>query len=152
MNLPFVTFSFSLFVGLDPAGPGFTVPADYGTSQRLDPTDAKYVQCIFTNQFMMGSGIDCGHGNFYMNGGLIQPGCGINVTCSHERSYFYFNESLNSKRKFIGERCENFEKKVSLELLGQRCSDVTDRVGIFTAGKKGRFFVETNAERPFALA
>lgn len=141
-----------LFLGLDPAGPGFTVPADYGTNQRLDPTDAKYVQCVFTNQLMMGSDIDCGHGNFFGNGGMVQPGCGLNVTCSHERSYVYFNESLNPKRKFIGERCENAAQKLYLELLGQKCSDVTDRMGIHTAHKKGRFFVKTNAERPFALA
>lgn len=79
-------------------------------------------------------------------------GCGLNVTCSHERSFFYFNESLNPKRKFIGERCENAAQKLYLELLGQKCSDVTDRMGIHTARKTGRFFVKTNAESPFAIA
>lgn len=59
-------------IAFDPAGPGFTVPYDVGIDLRLDPTDAKYVQTVYTSQYMIGSGKDCGHANFFMNGGMIQ--------------------------------------------------------------------------------
>ena len=61
---------------LDPAGPMFTHPIMYGPSDRLDPTDAKYVQVIFTTQALLGALVASGHENFYPNGGMyIQPGC-----------------------------------------------------------------------------
>lgn len=141
------------FLGLDPAGPGFTVPRDFGIDQRLDPTDATYVQCVFTNQYVLGSAIDCGHGNFYMNGGMTQPGCHVNVNCSHQRAFKYFGESLNPERKFIGEQCENAAKKFFVDMiLKKKCSDVYDRMGLYTDRKLGRFFVLTNSEPPFARA
>ena len=62
--------------GLDAAGPMFTHPIMYGPSDRLDSTDAKYVQVIFTTTGMLGANIASGHANFYPNGGwYIQPGC-----------------------------------------------------------------------------
>ena len=62
--------------GLDPAGPMFTHPIMYGPSERLDSTDAKHVQVIFTTQYMLGASISSGHANFYPNEGVyIQPGC-----------------------------------------------------------------------------
>lgn len=134
---------------MDPAGPGFTVPADYGASARLDPTDANYVQCVHTNQFILGTGIECGRGNFYLNGGMWQPGCS-SISCHHQRALRYFFESLNPQHKFIGERCENLARKLLLEFTGQRCSDVKDRLGIHTSHKKGSFFLNTNSKRPFA--
>lgn len=59
-------------ISMDPAALGFTFPYDVGIDLRLDPTDAKYVQAIYTSQYMIGSSVDCGHANFYMNGGMIQ--------------------------------------------------------------------------------
>lgn len=56
--------------GLDAAGPGFTWPFDFGTHFRLDPTDARYVQCIYTSRLTLGTAKECGHGNFIMNGGI----------------------------------------------------------------------------------
>ena len=62
--------------GLDPAGPLFTHPILHGPSDRLDSTDAKFVQVIFTTKGLMGSSVDCGHQNFFPNRGkFLQPGC-----------------------------------------------------------------------------
>lgn len=38
---------------MDPAGPGFTDPYDYGTDVRLDPSDAEYVQITYTSMFTL---------------------------------------------------------------------------------------------------
>ena len=62
--------------GLDPAGPSFTHPILHGPSERLDSSDAKFVQVIFTTKGLMGSSVDCGHQNFFPNRGkFLQPGC-----------------------------------------------------------------------------
>lgn len=123
-----------------------------GTDERLDPTDATYVQCIFTNQYVLASGVDCGYGNFYMNGGTTQPRCYLDVTCSHLRAFMHFDESLNPDQKFIGERCSSGSKKYFLDLIKQKCSDVTDRMGTYIDRKSGRFFVTTNSKPPYARA
>lgn len=136
---------------MDPAGPGFTIPSDYGASERLDPTDASYVQCVFTNSFILGSGIDCGHGNFYINGGTSQPKCFLDATCSHLRAFMYFDESFDPEQKFVGEQCENASKKFFLELLKKQCSNVVDRMGVYTTRKAGRFYVKTHSKPPYAL-
>lgn len=78
-------------------------------------------------------------------------GCLLNVNCSHQRAHAYFNESFNPKRKFIGERCENPARKLFLELLGKRCSNVVDQMGVYTARKVGRFFVKTSHQFPYSL-
>lgn len=64
--------------GLDPAGWLFTKPDIVGDAKRLDRTDAVYVQCMHTNGNVigLGSGVACGHQDFYPNAGVApQPGC-----------------------------------------------------------------------------
>lgn len=42
---------------------------------KLDPSDASFVDVIHTNAFVQGKVERCGHVDFYMNGGILQPGC-----------------------------------------------------------------------------
>ena len=42
---------------------------------KLDPSDAVYVDVIHTNAMVQGKLERCGHADFYMNGGIMQPGC-----------------------------------------------------------------------------
>lgn len=52
--------------------PGFTfVSKDH----KLDAGDAQFVDVIHTNAFLQGTIQSSGHVDFYMNGGVIQPGC-----------------------------------------------------------------------------
>lgn len=138
-----------IVLGLDPAGPGFTAPIDYGIEARLDPSDAKYVQCVYTNNGVLGTSINCGHGNFIMNGGLTQPGC-FTAPCAHSRANEYFTESLNPDHKFASKRCENLIKKLFLEFIAQPCSYVMDRLGIHSSRKPGSYFITTNSNPPYA--
>ncbi|KAF4528401.1 hypothetical protein B566_EDAN013337 [Ephemera danica] len=62
--------------GLDPAGPFFD---RNNTSERLDKTDAKYVDVIHTCTNILGFSWSIGHIDFYPNGGKNQVGCGIDV-------------------------------------------------------------------------
>lgn len=42
---------------------------------KLDPSDAEYVDVIHTNAMIQGKLERCGHADFYINGGIVQPGC-----------------------------------------------------------------------------
>lgn len=59
-------------VGLDPAGPLFN-PND--PNDRLDSSDAEYVEIIHTDSTGIGIGVPIGHADFYPNGGTGMPGC-----------------------------------------------------------------------------
>ncbi|KAG5878265.1 hypothetical protein JTB14_026701 [Gonioctena quinquepunctata] len=61
--------------GLDPAGPLYT---EVSTENRLDPTDAEFVDVIHTNGGFFGYKDPCGHVDFFPNGGgPLQPGCSL---------------------------------------------------------------------------
>lgn len=68
--------------GLDPAEPYFQ---SMGSSVRLDPTDATFVDVIHTDgrSFLLleipgyGMSQSCGHIDFYPNNGKEQPGCAL---------------------------------------------------------------------------
>lgn len=52
---------------LDPAGPKFTKKELKPPKERLDPTDAKFVQVIHTDKEYIGADFDLGHQDFYPN-------------------------------------------------------------------------------------
>lgn len=56
-------------IGLDPAGPLFTLPAAVSPKYRLDQTDAQFVQVLHTSGGTLGTSLKCGHADFYPNGG-----------------------------------------------------------------------------------
>ncbi|TKS83029.1 Lipase member H [Collichthys lucidus] len=64
--------SIGRITALDPAGPQFT-----GTSKedRLDPTNAQFVDVLHTDMDALGFREPLGHIDFYANGGADQPGC-----------------------------------------------------------------------------
>lgn len=43
--------------------------------EKLDASDANFVDVIHTNALLQGKIERCGHVDFYMNGGVMQPGC-----------------------------------------------------------------------------
>lgn len=108
--------------------PGFTTA---GLNDKLDPSDAHFVDVIHTNAFFQGQIQESGHVDFYVNGGVIQPGCWADkrksndqnkkkeakistlctlgfVACNHHRAPFYFAESINSGKGFWGWPCQNY--------------------------------------------
>lgn len=93
-------FRVRYIVGLDPAGPLFSVRNPEG---RLDASDAEYVECIHTNGptlLILGLGIGAaiGDADYFPNGGQSQPGCLMN-TCSHLRAVDYYGELKKSEIK-----------------------------------------------------
>ncbi|XP_023288828.1 lipase member H-A-like [Orussus abietinus] len=94
--------------GLDPAMPLFVT---VNNDEKLDAGDARFVDVFHTNAFIQGKVEPSGHIDFYMNGGVNQPGCWEHRNpfgCNHHRAAVYFAESINSDLGFWGWPCPGF--------------------------------------------
>ncbi|XP_073989006.1 pancreatic lipase-related protein 2-like [Rhodnius prolixus] len=144
-NLP---FKLPRITGLDPALPLFYTNILH---QRLDSSDAQFVDVIHTNALFQGQIIACGHVDFYVNGGVFQPGCtgSGRFNCYHGRAVEYFAESINTSVGFWGWNCASFidylegkcEPKEPLKLMGEYVDP----------GSPGIYLVNTASKRPYAL-
>ncbi|KAJ9583668.1 hypothetical protein L9F63_021991 [Diploptera punctata] len=120
--------------------------------QKLDATDAEFVDVIHTNAFVQGKIEASGDVDFYVNGGINQPGCWNEANpfgCDHHRAPAYFAESINSKKGFYGWSCGGFFYYL-MGLCPPRHPSIImgDHVPI---GTHGFYLVKTAAESPFAL-
>ncbi|KAK0075277.1 hypothetical protein PV325_007129 [Microctonus aethiopoides] len=97
--------------GVDPASPCFGFPVLKRAEDRLDPTDAIFVDIIHTDEGVYGMRQICGHADFFPNGGdAPQPGCtGIDQNrCSHKKSTEYTIESINIPQRFPAFQCDSW--------------------------------------------
>ncbi|XP_018330859.1 pancreatic triacylglycerol lipase-like [Agrilus planipennis] len=138
--------SVGTIVGLDPAGPLYWFT---GPRNRLDPTDAQFVQVIHTNDYILGYAGNLGTVDIRPNGGGYQPGCGFDFTgsCSHSRSYLYFAESLISGG-FTAWRCSSYSAFTS----GACFSNWVTRLGgvLIDTSAFGSYYLDTNRQSPFS--
>ncbi|KAG5683157.1 hypothetical protein PVAND_012455 [Polypedilum vanderplanki] len=132
--------------GLDPAMPWF-ITVD--NSQKLDKSDAKFVDVYHCNSLVQAKIETCGHVDFYFNNAIIQPGCDGNFfACSHQRCADYFMESIQTKTGFYGRQCDSYllyllnqcEHHKANMLAGEHCNKTTT----------GMYFINTNSKFPFA--
>ncbi|KAI5751328.1 hypothetical protein M8J77_006449 [Diaphorina citri] len=134
--------------GLDPAMPMFM---SRDRDHRLDSEDAKFVDVIHTSAFVQGQYSRSGHVDFYMNGGIEQPGCwnaSNPFDCNHRRAPQYFAESINSKEGFWGFPCAGIISylfgmcpvKEPIKLMGEMCAE----------SSRGFYIAPTKSAAPFA--
>ncbi|XP_072518082.1 lipase member H [Salminus brasiliensis] len=97
---------------LDPAGPSFT---GRPPEERLDPSDAQFVDALHTDMDAFGFRKPLGHIDFYANGGADQPGCPKSIfsgsqyfKCDHQRSVFLYLDSLNRTCQTITYPCSSY--------------------------------------------
>ncbi|XP_059222111.1 pancreatic lipase-related protein 2 [Stomoxys calcitrans] len=144
------SFLLPRITALDPAMPLFVTSSK---QDKLDPSDAEFVDVIHTNALVQGKMERCGHADFYINGGIVQPGCNADnpinpFACSHHRSIDYYLESIRSTKGFWGWACSSY----MAYLLGM-CPPTNY---LLEAGEntkkttKGMFFVTTNEKSPYA--
>ncbi|XP_061826856.2 phospholipase A1 member A isoform X1 [Nerophis lumbriciformis] len=112
---------------LDPAGPMFK-GAD--TFDRLDPSDAQFVDAIHTDSDYFGISIPVGHVDFFLNGGKDQTGCARShfastlgffpvygyVICDHMRAVHVYMSALNGSCPLTGIPCSSYD-----DFLRGRC-------------------------------
>lgn len=131
---------------LDPARPLFDVA---NLTDRVDPSDAEFVEVIHTAGLTLAFLDPQGHCDFYPNGGATQPGCGTDVTgsCAHGRAPAYLEESIVNPFGFKGVLCANVD-----DYNANLCSNNhIQYMGALTATtSRGKYFLTTNSESPFA--
>ncbi|XP_023556690.1 lipase member H [Octodon degus] len=98
--------------GLDPAGPLFN---EKPPEDRLDPSDAQFVDVIHSDINALGYKEPLGNIDFYPNGGLDQPGCPKTIfggmryfKCDHQRSVYLFLASLRRDCDVIAYPCDSY--------------------------------------------
>nr|XP_020441933.1 phospholipase A1 member A [Monopterus albus] len=149
--------------GLDPAGPMFK-RAD--TFDRLDPSDAQFVDAIHTDSDYFGISIPVGHVDFFLNGGKDQTGCANSrfasmygyVICDHMRALHIYMSTLNGSCLLKGIPCFSYEDflkgncvncdtfKGTCPTIGlSGCSGIT----ISPVPKEQKLFLLTTSSAPF---
>ncbi|XP_017006519.2 inactive pancreatic lipase-related protein 1 [Drosophila takahashii] len=135
---------------LDPAKPLYLVN---DTAQKLDPTDAKFVDVVHTDVLMLGLLEAVGHVDFYLNMGVEQPNCGpVNQMethfCYHNRAADYYAESISSNAGFYGFYCPNYKSFATGACVPKK--DI-EPMGFYAHPEaRGRYFLETNNGPPYA--
>lgn len=142
-----------VIVGLDPALPYFENKQE---SDRLDASDAEYVEVIHTSAGCTGYNRQLGTADFYPNYSRYvrkQPGCGLdpNYACSHARAYYYFAESINTKILFMAKRCQNYR-----ELAEATCFGILGLAEMggglpFDKDAEGIYSLKTKNKSPYAM-
>lgn len=129
--------------GIDPAHPLITIPMRPVT-ERLDPSDAQFVQVIHTSSGTLGTPFNIGHQDWYAdNGKAPQRGCEpgvilfdpnalapISIVCSHLRGLEIFRFALNPANTFKA-------------VVGD------DMYGYWSRRKPGVFEIVTQRQRPY---
>ncbi|XP_035994831.1 phospholipase A1 member A [Fundulus heteroclitus] len=149
--------------GLDPAGPMFKGADTY---DRLDPTDALFVEAIHTDSDYLGISIPVGHVDFFLNGGMDQTGCARSrfatmygyVICDHMRAVHVYMSALNGTCPLMGIPCFSYEdflqgSCVDCEVYKRRCPTIglQENSGIATSPIPGqqKVFLLTTSSSPF---
>ncbi|XP_068618728.1 lipase member H-A-like [Battus philenor] len=142
----------SRLTGLDPAGPCFR---NLGPDQRLDMSDADFVDVIMTNIDGFGMAAPVGHVNYYVNGGEYQPGDVLwlpcNVLCSHIRSYTLWIAVMKNPNIFIAIQCDTVQQARNRDCYDRKPL-VTNLMGLNVDKKKqGIFFLSTANGFPYGI-
>ncbi|KAH1017512.1 phospholipase A1 member A [Dendroctonus ponderosae] len=149
ISLALLPYRLPRITGLDPALPGYLFASN---DEKLDKSDAEFVDVYHTSAFMQGKAQESGHIDFYFNGGSVQPGCWQEesfLSCNHHRAPIYYAESINSLAGFWGYRCTSY-----FDYLRHNCPPneievlLGERVNRFI---QGTYMVITAAASPFAI-
>ncbi|XP_036966491.1 phospholipase A1 member A isoform X1 [Acanthopagrus latus] len=155
--------------GLDPAGPMFKGADTY---DRLDPSDAQFVDAIHTDSDYFGISIPVGHVDFFLNGGKDQTGCARSrfasiliyfpvygyVICDHMRALHVYMSALNGTCPLVGIPCFSYEdflkgQCVNCDVFKGRCPTIglSENCGISMSPlpKEQKLFLLTSSSPPF---
>ncbi|XP_054471167.1 LOW QUALITY PROTEIN: phospholipase A1 member A [Anoplopoma fimbria] len=155
---------------LDPAGPMFK-GAD--TFDRLDSSDALFVDAIHTDSDYFGISIPVGHLDFFLNGGEPdQTGCSRSrfasilvyfpvygyVICDHMRALHVYISALNSSCPLIGIPCSSYEdflkgRCLDCDVFKGRCPTIglskNSGISVSPVPKEQKLFLLTTSSAPF---
>uniref|UniRef100_UPI00398F7ABD phospholipase A1 member A n=1 Tax=Pristiophorus japonicus TaxID=55135 RepID=UPI00398F7ABD len=150
--------------GLDPAGPLFSKAS---VDERLDPSDAMFVEAIHSDSDNFGISRPVGHIDFYLNDGKDQPGCRRLflfsvyklLICDHMRAVYLYISSIKNHCPLVAFPCQTYEYFTNGQCLDcnyhslRRCP----RIGLLERGglstdvqpKEVKVFLMTSSSSPF---
>ncbi|KAM3607217.1 uncharacterized protein V6R79_003578 [Siganus canaliculatus] len=149
--------------GLDPAGPMFKGADIF---DRLDPSDAQFVDAIHTDSDYFGISIPVGHVDFFLNGGKDQIGCARSrfpsmygyVICDHMRALHVYMSALNGSCPLMGIPCFSYEdflkgRCMNCDIFKGRCPTIglseNNGITVSPLPKEQKLFLLTSASPPF---
>ncbi|CAH2097361.1 unnamed protein product [Euphydryas editha] len=141
----------SRITALEPAGPCFRT---LSSQERLDASNADFVQVIHTNIDGYGMATRMGHVDFYVNGGEFQP-ADLNLfpctsTCSHFRVLTLWLSSMKNPRKFIALKCNSIQEARDAACYKEH--PVTNVMGdSVNVNNHGIFYLSTSKMFPYYL-
>lgn len=138
-----------VLVGLDPALPWVDVS---NINERIDASDAEYVEIIHTDSGNFGIAVPIGDADFYPNYGNSQPGCFWEWTgaCDHGRSYEFFAESIVNPDAFISKECPDYKPSITKSKCASTALPVYSYMGGDSKEKAGGiFYCSTEKKSPF---
>lgn len=141
---------FPVIVGLDPALLLFSIG---DKDNRLDVSDADYVEVVHTTAGSIGFAEPIGKADFYPNYGKSQPGCGIDLTgsCAHGRAYEFFSESITSQTGFWAKQCGSYAEIKNGNCITTGKTSILGGDPMQTTKASGIYHLVTNTKSPFAL-
>lgn len=154
---------------LDPAGPMFKGADTY---DRLDPSDAMFVDAIHTDSDYFGISIPVGHVDFFLNGGKDQTGCTRSrfasilvyfpvygyVICDHMRALHVYMSALNGSCPLVGIPCPTYDdflegQCVSCDVFQGTCPVIglskNSGITVSPIPREKRLFLLTTSSSPF---
>lgn len=69
----------------------------------------------------------------------------VTVACDHQRAYDYFIEAVLNPGEFLAKKCEGWDL-----FAENKCENVQVALGNLTTNLEGKFYFETNNEKPFS--
>ncbi|XP_014275626.1 pancreatic lipase-related protein 2 [Halyomorpha halys] len=133
--------------GLDPARPSFSYKYP---EKRISTDSGLFVDIIHTCGGYLATPYQLGHADFFPNAGRwIQPGCGIDIkgSCSHQRAYRYYAESIRNPLAFVSTPCLEWSLFKAKECDG---TFIKVTMGEFTPNWAiGSYYLYTNKKPPF---
>ncbi|KAK0175383.1 hypothetical protein PV327_009135 [Microctonus hyperodae] len=141
----YVSGGMGRITGLDPAGPLFEFPYLKDPADRLDETDAVFVDIIHTCSGIAGFTRAIGHVDFYPNNGTApQPGCPliVTVTCSHAWALVLMLNSIKYPEDFESVKCDSWE---NYEKGGCSGNSITKMGEYVDRDARGKFYLKTSS-------
>ncbi|XP_053618462.1 lipase member H-B-like isoform X2 [Plodia interpunctella] len=144
--------SISKITGLEPSGPCFR---HLPPNDRLDYTDADFVEVIHTNIDGFGMAARMGHVDFYVNGGEYQPTDLLSLpcaaTCSHFRVLPIWISALNNPTSFVAIKCDSIQSARDSNCYKNDNLD-TNLLGLnVNKTSHGVFYLATGLDYPYYL-
>lgn len=128
--------------GIDPAGPGF---CNCDSKSRISRTDAYCVEILHTTESF---GCSCAMGtvDYYVNGGIVQPGCNDSIVPTWTRPYCSHDFGTHFLANIISRGSNDCDAEFCPSRVNcNETADPSQQIGTdSTCMRPGMFYLQTN--------